>query len=58
MSAIGHSLGAGTDADRWWFLAACALVVLPTLALLSSVLFANSHVSHTPDRGPSPRIAP
>ncbi len=56
--AIGHSLGAGTDADRWWFLAACALVILPTLALLSRVLFGNSQVVHTPDRGPSPRIAP
>ena len=56
--AIGHSLGAGTDADQWWFLTACALVVLPVLALLSSVLFANSHVVHTPGRDPSPRIAP
>ncbi len=32
--AIGHSLGAGSDADRWWFLAACGIVVAPALALL------------------------
>lgn len=32
--AIGHSVGAGTDADRWWFLGACAVVVLPALTLL------------------------
>ena len=56
--AIGHSLGSGTDADEWWFLAACGLVILPTLGLLASVLFGNSQVVHTPDRGPSPRIAP
>ncbi len=56
--AIGHSLGSGTDADEWWFLAACGLVILPTLGLLASVLFANSQVVHTPDRGPSPRIGP
>jgi sulfoxide reductase heme-binding subunit YedZ len=33
--AIGHSLGAGTDAGRWWFLAACGIVVVPALALLA-----------------------
>jgi sulfoxide reductase heme-binding subunit YedZ len=32
--AIAHSLGAGTDAGRWWFLGACAIVVGPALALL------------------------
>lgn len=32
--AIGHSLGSGTDADRWWFLTACALVVVPAVLLL------------------------
>lgn len=32
--AIGHALGAGTDAGRWWFLASLALVVAPALALL------------------------
>ena len=36
--AIGHSLGAGADADRWWFLAACAIAVGPTLVLLVSRL--------------------
>jgi sulfoxide reductase heme-binding subunit YedZ len=32
--SIVHSLGAGTDAGRVWFLAAVGMVVLPTLALL------------------------
>jgi sulfoxide reductase heme-binding subunit YedZ len=36
--AIGHSLGAGTDASRWWFLTACAIVILPALALLGNRL--------------------
>jgi sulfoxide reductase heme-binding subunit YedZ len=30
----GHSLGEGTDAGQWWFLASMALVFLPALALL------------------------
>jgi sulfoxide reductase heme-binding subunit YedZ len=40
--AIGHSLGSGTDADRWWFLAACAVVVAPTLVLLARRLIPAS----------------
>lgn len=32
--SAGHALGAGTDADTWWFLAGIAIVVTPTLALL------------------------
>jgi sulfoxide reductase heme-binding subunit YedZ len=32
--AVGHSLGSGTDAGRWWFLLAAAIVVLPALTLL------------------------
>lgn len=32
--SVGHALGAGTDADTWWFLAAMAIVVIPPLTLL------------------------
>lgn len=31
---IAHSLGEGTDAGQTWFLAMCAIVVVPALALL------------------------
>ena len=34
LMAVGHSLGSGTDADRWWFQASCAIVIVPTLVLL------------------------
>jgi sulfoxide reductase heme-binding subunit YedZ len=34
---IVHALGEGTDAGRAWFLAAVGIVVLPALALLTSV---------------------
>jgi sulfoxide reductase heme-binding subunit YedZ len=42
--AIGHSLGAGTDAARWWFLTASAIVIIPTLALLANRLGASRAV--------------
>jgi sulfoxide reductase heme-binding subunit YedZ len=35
LMAVGHSLGSGTDTGRWWFQAACATVVVPTLFLLA-----------------------
>src|SRR5580704_1691282 len=34
MLGIAHSLGEGTDAGQAWFLAMCAVVVVPPLALL------------------------
>jgi methionine sulfoxide reductase heme-binding subunit len=40
--AIGHGLGAGSDADRWWFLAAWAIVTVPTLGLLASRFLGTS----------------
>jgi sulfoxide reductase heme-binding subunit YedZ len=33
--SIGHSLGEGTDAGRWWFLASLLFVAAPALALLA-----------------------
>lgn len=33
--AIGHTIGAGSDAAEWWFLAVSAALVLPAAALLT-----------------------
>ena len=34
LAAIAHTIGAGSDATEWWFLAASAALVLPAAALL------------------------
>lgn len=36
--AIGHSLGAGSDVARWWFISACLVTVVPAALLLGDRL--------------------
>jgi sulfoxide reductase heme-binding subunit YedZ len=56
--SIGHALGEGTDAGRLWFLAAVGIVVLPALALLTSVLMPRLAAAlRTPPRAPPPTEA-
>lgn len=47
--AVGHSLGAGTDAGRPWFLLSLAIVAIPAVALLATRWF--------PRRDGAPRTA-
>lgn len=53
--SVGHALGAGTDADTWWFLTAMAIVVIPTLTLLL-VRLGTPRTTPSP-RAPAPRPA-